>query len=279
MSYYATNNVEVFPSAFRTTRPNGKFTSENNFINILNSLTDIEYIGSESDGFVVSFNETSKVLDVVIHGYFFEITGINKPTGDLWLSIRVSNNLEAIVPYTDESIDSYDLNNQFTALAFFDHKPSNVSTSNYSFYNLKVFSNGVINKIKFATDSILFKDGNRTLTDELNSKQYELTSGNGISTITNSKDSANVIKLTDDVYNSIISLINKGRGGQSLISFDSKGVATDSNANIGGYDTSKKVFRHIYINNGQVTLGPTITASPNNPSGGSPGDIWLKYTE
>ena len=59
MSYYATNNVEVFPSAFRTTRPNGKFTSENNFINILNSLTDIEYIGSESDGFVVSFNETS----------------------------------------------------------------------------------------------------------------------------------------------------------------------------------------------------------------------------
>ena len=81
------------------------------------------------------------------------------------------------------------------------------------------------------------------------------------------------------VYNSIVSLINKGRGGQSLISFDSKGVATDSNVNIGGYDTSKKVFRHIYINNGQVTLGPTITASPNNPSGGSPGDIWLKYTE
>ena len=66
---------------------------------------------------------------------------------------------------------------------------------------------------------------------------------------------------------------------QSLISFDSKGVATDSNVNIGGYDTSKKVFRHIYINNGQVTLGPTITSSPNNPSGGSPGDIWLKYTE
>ena len=279
MSYYATNNVEVFPSAFRTTRPNGKFTSENNFINILNSLTDIEYIGSESDGFVVNYNETSKVLDVVIHGYFFEITGVNKPDGDMWLSIRVSNNLEAIVPYTDEAIDSYDMNNEFTALATFDHKPSNVSTSNYSFYNLKVFSNGVINKIKFATDSILFKEGNRTLTDELSSKQYELTAGAGIATITNSKDSENIIKLTETIYNSIISLINKGNGGQSLISFDSNGVASNSTANIGGFDTSKKVFHHVYVNNGQITLGPTITASPNNPSGGSPGDIWLKYTE
>lgn len=279
MSYYATSNVEVFPSAFRTARPNGKFTSENNFINILNSLTDIDFIGSDSDGFVVNYNEASKVLDVVIHGYFFEITNVDKPTGDLWLSIRVSNNLEAIIPYVDESLDSYDLNNEFTALAFFDHKPSNVSTSNYSFYNLNVFSNGKLNKVKFVTDSILFKEGNRTLTDEINDKQYKVVSGNGISNITNEKDLNNVIKLTDEVYNSLMSLLNKGKNGEALVYFDNKGIANDSTATIGGFDASKKVFKHIYLDGGRIVLGPTITASPNNPSGGSPGDIWLKYTE
>ena len=64
MSYIQSDHVKVFPSTYRTEYLQGKYTSEENFVNIINSITDIK-------SYVLDW--TFPVLKVVINGYYFEI--------------------------------------------------------------------------------------------------------------------------------------------------------------------------------------------------------------
>ena len=82
---YTTAQVNVFPSAYRTEKPSGKFTSEQNITNLIKSLAN-------KDSFVVDYVTVGKILKVVIDGYYFEIKDYDLPTGDLTLYIYVKDN-------------------------------------------------------------------------------------------------------------------------------------------------------------------------------------------
>ena len=69
-SFVESGNVKVFPTAFRTENSSGKYTNEENFIGIINSVIDNVHSDPYEDGFIVSVNGTK--LSVVIHGYLFQ---------------------------------------------------------------------------------------------------------------------------------------------------------------------------------------------------------------
>lgn len=66
--FYPSSNVAVFPSAYRQFNRSGKFTSEQNFTNMIKALAG-------KDSFVVDIitRDNEDYLAVVIDGYYFEI--------------------------------------------------------------------------------------------------------------------------------------------------------------------------------------------------------------
>jgi hypothetical protein len=266
MANYSTTNVKVFPSTYRKQVPQGKYTSENNFVNILNSLTDI-------DSYVISAD--NGVLKVVIHGYYFEISNfVIEP--NLWLGIKIESGNNALVNFSKQSIDDLDSDNSFTGLEYFTSEPSNEATDNYTCYYLRVIKDSnIINKVKLTTDSIQVPSG-KDLTDELDQKQYLLTNGQGIDTIDNNQN--RVVKLTTTEYNKLSNLPNKGGSSTSskLFYFNEDGIAVNNDKlNVGsrGSGTSKIESQGVYILDGTITAGQTFYASTDNPSGGNKGDI------
>ena len=273
MANYSTTNVKVFPSTYRKQIPQGKYTSEYNFVNILNSLTDI-------DSYVISAD--NGVLKVVIHGYYFEISNfVLEQNLNLWLGIKIESGNNALVNYSKTSIDDLDSNNSFTGLEYFTSEPSNETTDKYTCYYLRVAEDGnIINKVKLTTDSVKVPSGT-DLTNELNQKQYLLTNGQGIDTIDNNEN--RVVKLTKVEYDKLSSLPNKGGSSTSskLFYFDKDGLAVNNDTlDVGSRasGTSSKIeSQGVYILDGTITAGQTFYASTDNPSGGNKGDIWFKY--
>lgn len=147
MSLFKTENVKVFPSAFRT-KPgpsNGKYTSEENFVNIINSIVDYPNRRAKdtsnkvihNDGYIVSTDNNK--LTVVIHGYLFTIdTGVNFGNFDsfnnsqtIWLYIRVEDGAiesasNALVNSDNESI-TLDTSTNFTGISYIIYTPSSSS--------------------------------------------------------------------------------------------------------------------------------------------------------
>ena len=68
-NFFITKNASVFPSTYRIANAAGRYTSEQNFTNLVKSL-------SKKDSFVVSW--LNNVLKVVIDGYYFEIKEYSK---------------------------------------------------------------------------------------------------------------------------------------------------------------------------------------------------------
>ena len=132
MANYGSEYVHVFPSTYRSEYINGKLTSENNFINILNSITDI-------DSYVLDYS--NNVLKVVIHGYYFIIENVrnNLP---LWLEIAVEkSDTCGLVSTSTQSPTSLDDNGSFTGLEYYS-KESDLKDGNndsYNYYHLQVF--------------------------------------------------------------------------------------------------------------------------------------------
>ncbi len=274
MANYKTLDVKVFPSTYRKEIPQGKYTSENNFVNILNSLTDIDsYVIGDDNG----------TLKVVIHGYYFEISNFVISTyPNLWLGIRVESGNNALVNFNNGSINELDSSDKFfTGLDFTSTEPSNQATDNYTYYYLKVVEDSkLINKVKLTTDSIKVDSG-KDLTNELNQKQYLLTNGQGIDTIDNNTN--RTVQLTNKEFNKLSSLPNKGGSPTSskLFYFDENGLAKNNDGlSVGskGTDSGNKIASQgVYILDGTITAGQTFYASTDNPSGGVKGDIWFKY--
>ena len=289
---YASSNVKVFPSTYRKLYPQGKYTSENNFVNILNSLTDI-------DSYVISAD--NDILKVVIHGYYFEISnfkGNDNNWNNMWLGICIESGNNALVNYSTqkvadltqitedekESLYTLDDDTYFTGLIWSEGKPNNDLSNYYTYYFLQVSDDkgNIINKVKLTTDSIK-TNHNNDLTTELDRKQYLLKAGKGIAEITNNQNDENVVKLTDKEY-SKLEYLEKGIGGskgERLFYFNDVGQAInnetlDIGSNASG--TSSKIeSQGVYILDGTITAGQTFYASTDNPSGGNKGDIWFKY--
>jgi hypothetical protein len=288
---YASGNVKVFPSTYRKLYPQGKYTSENNFVNILNSLTDI-------DSYVISADNDT--LKVVIHGYYFEISnfkGNDNNWINIWLGICIESGNNALVNYSTqkvadltqitedekESLYTLDDDNGFTGLIWSDGKPTSNSNNYYTYYFLQVSDEkgNIINKVKLTTDSIKTNHKN-DLTTELDRKQYLLKAGQGIAKITNNQDNENEVGLNTTEYNKLSNLPNKGGSSTSskLFYFNEDGIAVNNDKlNVGsrGSGTSKIESQGVYILDGTITAGQTFYASTDNPSGGNKGDIWFKY--
>ena len=202
MSYIQSNNINVFPSAYRTDTLQGKWTNENNFVNILNSLIDV-------DSYVLSY--VDNILKVVIHGYYFEIDVNLNSYSDLWLVIRLEKGAEgsdALVRFDNGSPNGLDENNQFYGISLEETDPSDKYETDYRYHYLKVQNAAapgtVINKVRLSADSIGY-DTYNTVKDELDSKQDTLTPGNGLTLTSDSQ-----ISIKDSDFAKLEGLNNKG---------------------------------------------------------------------
>ena len=73
-SFFQTNLVNVFPSAYRTANAGGRFTSETNITSAIRAVCEL-------DSFVAGLE--NDILSVVIHGYYFEISMSAFTSGNL----------------------------------------------------------------------------------------------------------------------------------------------------------------------------------------------------
>lgn len=243
MGYFDSKGVTVFPSVYRTLFTDGKFTSEQNFINILNSITDIDSYVLNSESNINQLSEQA-TLKVVIHGYYFEISAKSLPQskGNLYLAILVENadtSGKSLVDYENTKTTSLDSGGVFKGLFYNNSKPSK-SEENYSHYFLQVTDNSgnLINKVRLKADSIEYADG-QSVTAELDSKQDTLktTTNSGIFIKENNEISiangdGEGVNKTPNYKDRLDSLIDVG-SGINPIYFNSNGLATPSSANVG----------------------------------------------
>ena len=268
MAYLTTNSVSVFPTTYRTKIMNGKYTSEENFVNILNSITDI-------NSYVISFEDG--VLKMVIHGYYFEVL-INK-TSNMSFGIVVESGdskSNALVRYDNMAATDLDENNNFMGLYYSTSGVPSKDVGSNSLYTLKVTDNdgNVINKLKFSADSVQYNDS-MTISQAVDTKQDNLSTGDGI------EIRENRISVKPENFRQLTSLRSKGSNpaGQKIVYFNSSGEAVESQSNV-GTNWNGEYAQNTYLKGGVITGGQKIyasTESPNN-SVGEIGDIWFKYT-
>ena len=289
-NHYSSNNVKVFPSTNRWLYPQGKLTSERNFVNIINSLTDHK-------SYVLSW--TSGELEVIINGYYFKVN-LPSLSPNLYLSILVElTEYGQLVSWdNNEQLDS---NDYFCGLAFSNGSidyPSWITESQkntkYRKYELQVTdpNNNIINMYRFNTDSVYCKNYNRILSTDLDRRQYRITAGTGLvgeksdGSMTNEYSGLNKISINNEEMNKLDELEGKGNDTQ-FVYFNTSGIATPTSATVGGPSSGTVqgtgepyiLTRDIYMKKGIITAGRTIYASTSSPPSymGSVGDIWLKY--
>lgn len=286
--YCDSSKINVFPSNYRTEFPSGKFTSEYNFVNILNSITDLK-------SYVLEWNSE---LKVVINGYYFEVQGYNKSEvigsgiKNIWLSIVVEDGGNSLVRFNGEP-QNLDQGGKFYGLSFTEIAPTNVPRGT-KLYTLQILKNGKeCNKARLYADSIRINGSDENLFDELKYKQYELSGGSksasvpgqGIAEITNNRG-INYISIDDDEMNKLNGLKNKG-SNTKFVYFNDKGIANTSNQTVGeGYTIDDKASGKVHSSSARINLGEFVngvtvwgsTKSPTNGEGKN-GDIWLKYVK
>jgi len=300
MAYFKTVNVKAFPTSNRTAVTDGKLTSEENLVNIINSIVDYDsyVIGLSNE--VNPYDNTSisvPVLSVVIHGYFFKIYDFNqRQFNNLWLSIEVENATaggETLVNFSDNSITPLDTDTGFLGL-YYGNSPITISSDdtnrygNYKIYNLQVIKEGaIVNKIKLKGENISYpgvdeEDRSTSIIDKIDEKQNNLTVSSGI-ILENTSDTSSNLKLDFNVVEPIEKIKNKG-SNTKFIYFDSTGTAQESSADIGSayFKDSSSVYhtRSTYTENGTLKGGVRVYFSQNSPDAslGGAGDIWFKYT-
>lgn len=276
MSYFTTSQVNVFPSTYRQQIPNGKFTSEKNFVNILNSFIDYK---SDQDGYVLSYD--NGLLKVVIHGYYFEISDFDTTAyRNVWLSILVEKGGNSLINYSDRSINLDDAggNGEFKGLSLDSGvAPTPIVEDDYDWYTLQIMADGnIINRARLSTDSIRYRAETKTATEKLDEKQDKLIPSAPIKISEKSE-----ISFDDTAYVKFGDVKNVGADNNPIY-FNNKGEATASKANIGSnYEKENNAVKSqsIIMDNGLLQGGQTIWASTNSPNNtqGNDGDFWFKY--
>lgn len=88
MSYLESNQIKIFPfSTKRSSDPEGRWLSEKNLTNIIKELTDYH-------SYVISYDNTTRLIRFVINGYLVEAilpTSLSKTT--LYAVIQIQNDL------------------------------------------------------------------------------------------------------------------------------------------------------------------------------------------
>lgn len=295
--YISSANITVFPSTYRTNYPNGKFTSENNFVNIINSIIDIDKSISKlssTKGFVVDYN--SDTIKFVIHGYYFEakdvLSAISIPNGGkLYAKIRVTNDSHSLVNYDQSNVSLDNDNGRFTGVSFDTDSvlDTREGTTAYALELAEKIDGKIYikNRIKFVTDSIQYVDEKKqpqSLTAELNAKQYKLKNGDGIAEIKNEQNEENVIKLTESAWKAIKSISGedglKSVGSGTQFVYANKGEIVATTASVGTKASNSNLTSTTMImSGGNLIPGVSIYASTSTPPAdkGSVGDIWLRY--
>ena len=289
-NFFKTANVDMFPSAYRKIETKGKYTSEENFVNIINSVVDYDrYVLSTEDSF------PREPLKVVLHGYYFEIEGFSLNTyPNLWVGIKVEQGANALVDFDTSSttIDENVENGNFKGLAYTtDVNGFNVSDSDkYKYYQLQVVSGGsLVNQVKFSSNSIYYKgDRTRSVSSLLDGKQNKLTAGNGIDS---DKLNNNKVALTDEFNNTLNSFFPDPRGVGSAtqpvyVSTSGTMTALSSSSGVPQTSGSKNNVDYKYTQAALITQGHLMDsgvafyASEGNPQQevGKNGDFWFKYT-
>lgn len=305
MAYFDSNKVNVFPSTNRNVYPQGKLTSESNFINIINSLVSYGQAGGKSyDSYVIGHE--SGHLKVVIHGYYFDIVMDSVPD-NLYLSILVENDeYGQLVSWenANPALDSDESGNGiFMGLVYSTlGKPQDPAWINdkYKTYTLHIRNfNEHTDEYRFNTNAIYYVENNvdgRVLSEDLAKRQYRIVVGDGLEGTGQQKELTNIfgnnkISIAKEEWDKLVGLDNNGRGHGSknearIIYFNNKGIAGESTANRGNTATALKnntvIFTtDVYLTNGAITEGRSVYASKDNPdpSIGKIGDVWLKYAE
>ena len=284
MDFYDTEKVNVFPSSFRKTETKSKYTSEHNFVNILNSLID-------RDCYVLSYDRSSDLLKIVLHGYYFEVDKFIQycPGHPCYASIRVEEgSYSALVNYDNSASTSTSLDDggKFRGIKFTQGRPTDAnSNASYTYYTLQITKENdqggydIINKVRLSTDSIYFTTGD-DLTKMINSKQNNLTAKDGIKLDPTTSE----IGLEDKIYKTVTSMASKNVGANNKFIYIKNGEATASGANVGSKYTTSGNYNYTqntYTENGELKGGTTFFASKGDPNStlGSNGDFWFKYTD
>lgn len=138
--YLPSTNVRVFPlSNSRSTHPNDSLLNEHNLTSLINLFSDKE-------SFVISYNETDKVIKFVIKGYYFECT-----LGD---SLPFSGVTYAGIQIDQEQLSGSDVVNgtndaKFQGITFSDDQLDD------SYITLQLFENEtVVNTLKYDAHKI-----------------------------------------------------------------------------------------------------------------------------
>lgn len=297
-NFFSTESVDMFPSAYRVVSTKSKFTSEENFVNIINSIVD-------KDCYVLSLDDTDEgpILKVVLHGYYFEIKDFNlSENPDFYVAIKVEQGANAIVNFNNNSVANTQINNgnivdtqidvngEFTGLAYSKTPFKEMDTNNYKYYKLQVSQGGsLINRVRLSSNSIYYKgDRTRSVSSLLDGKQDKLTAGNGINS---SKLNNNEVALTDEFNNTLNSFFPSPRGVGSAtqpvyVSTSGTMAALSSSSGMPQTSGSKNNVDYKYTQAALITQGHLMDsgvafyASEGNPQQevGKNGDFWFKYT-
>lgn len=294
MSFIQSEKVVVFPSANRAEYSKSMQLSEDNFANIVRTVTDYH-------DYVISLNSAG--AEFVLHGYYFKLEGDYRNKVAV---IRLNKKTNAIVNYetgarTDTTSDgqvnsdkssALDEDNVFKGLNILSDAtiPNNTGTDSYhslvlSEENIRKFSDASV----MHTTTIDNKNNGEYLSSLINHKANTITkedtpAGYGITATEDSRETK--LKFNDKTKALLDSIPGKGQG-TSLITTSVNGagmpVLADSVASMGGIDQSSAaiplVINNICLANGEIVQMNSIYVSGENaPAEGTfkAGDIWFK---
>lgn len=304
MSYFETDKVAMFPSTYRKRETFSKYTSEKNFVNIINSIVDTK------DGYVLSTKSSiqndREPLRLVLHGYYFEIEDfvLNANT-NLYVAIRLKigpNGPNALVSFDSGAAtpESLDASGNFYGLAYSTSPFSFPDNPEYEYYQLHAVKNGeILHRARISSDSIFFEDetddNQRTVTDLLDSKQNEVKAGNGIKKDSNNNLPNDTVALLDS-YNSVLSSMTSsatvGNTSHPVFvdktgtdTYEVKPITASSGSAVKKETSGSTTYQYTQaalITEGELTMsGVKFFASEGDPvvNLGSPGDFWFKYSD
>lgn len=270
----SSERVKVFPSTYRVSELSGKYTSEKNFVNIINSFVDYN---ATAAGYTLSYD--NNVIKFILHGYYFEAE-LDKTYTNLWATIAVEKESGCLVNCSSGSIE-LDVASLFTGLNLSEANTS-ISITGCNTYSLQLLSNGeLVNKAKFSSDSVRYKSTDSSVSDIIDTKQDSIEAKMPLKLVNkqltfddHTGSHGNYVKYEEQV--------NKGASDNPIYT-NTNGELVASTSTLGTKgEVSGNLVRSqaMIIQNGTLIGGQTIWASTASPtaSDGQIGDLWLKYS-
>lgn len=161
MAYVESNNISVYPTAFRD-----KTVDSQSYLNTEFNLTNLKFLSDEIENQSFSYKFDDEYDILYIHGYFFKVKGSSIPRNNLYAYIHLFNTtIDGVytnfVLSNEDDNQSLDDNGYFKGLMFGNEIPE--STGNHLYFGVKVNDengNRVYQKLKLSTSEIRDASGN-----------------------------------------------------------------------------------------------------------------------